>query len=429
MMTVGTLDLVGCGKDPVEPEPVPTVLAVHVRSRADSARIEQSNVVLYAAATREAVLRGMTNSDGIVYFQHDAGDYYLNISAQDFEEVPPPNVTAVPFFVAAHDTTTKTVYLDALEGSGATGFIVGFVQPAINNFLILTESQSNGQKYSTTSGPDGVFIVYNLPYDDYVLDALKSGYEMSASSSASLSSTASVDTVHLGVTEYVGSSLEGAVTFLASENSVVDITLLDPETRAVVPGLAVLNEASGLTYSITGIPDGEYEAWASLANDGYVIDPDWLFKNPGGLDVSFTTPIVSQLDFSVTDAITLQSPTNPAEATIPAMASAAVPTFRWNAYPSAKEYFIEVRDINGKRLWGGFNSDGTTNHAFIGANVTSIEYNFDGQLDAPTLEPGEIYRWQVWADLGTKTDSFVEQLISASEDLRGLFEIPADPAP
>lgn len=47
----------------------------------------------------------------------------------------------------------------------------------------------------------------------------------------------------------------------------------------------------------------------------------------------------------------------------------------------------------------------------------------------PALEPGGIDRWQVWAELETQADSFVEQLISASEDLRGLFEIPEDPAP
>jgi len=75
MTMVLVLDLVGCGNDPVELEPDPTVLAVTVRSRADSARIEDSNVVLYQAATREAVLRGMTNSDGVVYFQNEAGDY------------------------------------------------------------------------------------------------------------------------------------------------------------------------------------------------------------------------------------------------------------------------------------------------------------------------------------------------------------------
>ena len=102
----------------------------------------------------------------------------------------------------------------------------------------------------------------------------------------------------------------------------------------------------------------------------------------------------------------------------------AVPTFTWSAYPSAKEYFIEVRDIDGELLWGGFDASGAANHGFIGAGVTSVQYNFDGSTNVSTLDPSKIYRWQVWADLGTKSESFVEQLISSSEDLRGVFRVP-----
>ncbi len=417
--------LIGCGSDPIEPDPPPpTVASVVVRSVVDSTHVVSSNVVLYQAENREAVLRGMTNANGVVYFQIPSGDYYVNVSAQGFEAAPPENIAAVPFFVVAEDTTAQEIYLDEIEGVGNTGWVLGSIDPAVNNFLVLAESQTSGEKYSTTSGPDGVFVVFNLPYDSYTVDALKFGHQMVDPVDATVSSSAPVDTVRVGVTEYTGSSLQGAVTFLASENSIVDITLLDPETRSVVPGLAVENDASGLTYAMTGIPDGRYLAWASLKNDGYVIDPDWVFKNPGGLDVAFATAGATELNFSVTDAITLDSPTNPAENTLPAVTASTVPTFSWVAYPSAKEYFIEVRDVSGKLLWGGFESDGTVKHGFIGANVTSVEYNFDGRASVSTLEPGNIYRWQVWADKGTQADSFVEQLISASEDLRGLFQIP-----
>lgn len=420
--------IVGCAKDPVKP-PDPTILRVSVRSSADSTVVVNSNVVLYGAETAEAVVRGMTNKDGVVLFTCTTGDYYVNVSAQTFQAVPPENIAAVPFFVAPQDTTVQTIFLDVLEGAENTGFIVGSVEPAINNFLVLAKSETSAQKHSTVSGPDGIFVAYNLPFDNYSLDALKAGHQMTGPVSASVSATAPIDTVQIDVTEYPGSNLVGSVTFLASENSVVDIILLDPETRSVIPGLAVVNDASGLTYSMAGIPDGNYLAWASLRNDGYIMDPDWVFKNPDGLNVEFSTAASAELNFSVTDAITLVSPTNPSESTLPATADSAVPIFTWHAYPSAKEYFIEVRDLNGRLLWGGFDSDGTARHAFIGANVTSVAYNFDSQPSVPALEPGNIYRWQVWADLGTQLDSFVEQLISASEDLRGLFRIPDDPIP
>jgi hypothetical protein len=106
------------------------------------------------------------------------------------------------------------------------------------------------------------------------------------------------------------------------------------------------------------------------------------------------------------------------------MADSPVPIFRWLPYPSAKEYFIEVRDFNGNVLWGGINSDGTVNHAFISAAADSAVYNFDNQPGVPALVPGEVYQWRLWADKGTQADSFVEQLISSSEDLRGVFQVP-----
>ena len=370
------------------------------------------------------MLRGLTGADGTISFSVSAGNYYLNITAQGFNSVPLENITPIPFFVAWENFVARDVLLDVHPDAASTGYVLGFVDPAINNFLILAELQATQRKYHTASGPDGFFVLFNLPYGTYQMDALKSGFRMVSPVSATISSQADVDSVGIQVTVYQGSTLTGSVTFLASQNAVVDITLLDPDTRAVVPGLTVLSDATGLNYTIDGIPDGAYIAWASLRNDRYVIDPDWLFKNPGGLDIAFTTAETKQLDFSVTDVITLVSPTNPADNTIPVMADSQVPIFRWLPYPSAKEYFIEVKDFDGNILWGGINSNGTVNHAFIGAAADSAIYNFDDQQNVPALVPGEVYQWRLWADKGTQADSFVEQLISSSEDLRGVFQVP-----
>ncbi len=426
LMTVASF-AAGCGgaDNPVAPTPpAPGFAQITVRSAVDSSLVANSNVVLYRAETNEAVLRGLTGVDGTISFSVSAGNYYLNISAQGFNSVPLENITPIPFFVAWENLVAQDVLLDVHPDAGGTGYVLGFVDPTINSFLILAESQATQSKYHTASGPDGFFVLFNLPYGTYQMDALKSGFKMVSPVSATISSQTDVDSIGIQVTDYQGSTLTGSVTFLASQNAVVDITLLDPETRAVIPGLTVLSDATGLNYTIDGIPDGAYIAWASLRNDGYVIDPDWLFKNPGGLDIVFATAETKQLDFSVTDVTTLVSPTNPADNTIPAMANSQVPIFRWLPYPSAKEYFIEVRNFDGNVLWGGVNSNGTVNHAFIGAAADSAIYNFDNQQNVPALVPGEVYQWRLWADKGTQADSFVEQLISSSEDLRGVFQVP-----
>lgn len=423
----------GCGEDdPVAPPepPKPALLTVTVGGAPDSTRLVDANVVLYRADSREAVGRGMTDGEGTIVFQVPMGDYQLEVSAQAFEPTPPQGITPIPFYLAPGTTNSQEVLLLPLQEVADTGYVYGMLQPPLGNFLVTAEDQGSGDKYYTASGPDGVFVLYNLPFGDYSVEALKAGYQMSGPASAYLGVDAETDSVTLSVVEYAGSTLSGSITFLASENSVVDITLLDPETRAVIPGLSVKNSANNLTYRMVQIPDGDYLAWASFQNDGYVLDPDWLFKNPGGLDIGFASPGSAELDYSVTDAIILLSPTNPAESTSPALADDPVPTFSWAPYPSTKEYFIEVRDLGGRRLWGGFEADGTSNHAVIDAATTSVRYNFDEQPELPALQPGTVYQWRLWADKGTQMQGFVEQLISSSEDLRGLFRVPeAAPAP
>ena len=122
LFAVLALCIAGCGDDdPVEPAPpAPTVLRVVVRSAADSALIENSNVVLYRAETREAFVRGMTDSDGSILFNQQMGNYYVEVSAQGFETTPPENITPIPFFVAAEDTTIQDIFLDPREVTGGT---------------------------------------------------------------------------------------------------------------------------------------------------------------------------------------------------------------------------------------------------------------------------------------------------------------------
>ncbi|MEJ2103212.1 MAG: hypothetical protein P8X47_01400, partial [Ignavibacteriaceae bacterium] len=174
-------------------------------------------------------------------------------------------------------------------------------------------------------------------------------------------------------------------------------------------------------YSISNIPAGEYLAWASYKNDGYVMDPDWIFKNPGALFVSFAGDSSKERDFSVTDAITIISPTNPPEDITPAIADSIIPTFRWSAYPQTKEYIIEVRDINGELIWGGFKANGEIRHSQIPKEGTSVKFNFDGSA-LSQLQPGNIYQWRLYADDDAAPN--IQTLLSTSEDLMGLFVTP-----
>jgi hypothetical protein len=150
------------------------------------------------------------------------------------------------------------------------------------------------------------------------------------------------------------------------------------------------------------------------------MDPDWIRKF-GLPTVSFAAAGEdSTLDFSVTGAISIISPTNHPDTINPVAIATTTPTFKWEMYSGRQEYIIEVFDGRGNTIWGGFGPDGMPRHATIGAQQTEAAYNFDNSATQP-LEHGNNYRWKIFAD-GDPKDT-VYELISASEDLLGLFMV------
>ncbi len=408
-----------CNEDSsVEPDP-PTVIQVIVKSSADSSVIAGANVVLYNANTGESVSRTFSGNDGIAKFDNvSAGNFYSRISAQGFNEVPQGSVSPVPFSVSSGQTFSQTYYMDELQGT--FGKIEGTVIPNLSGFLIVATSAGMNTEYHTYSGPDGYFVLFNVPYNSYEVDAIKSGYQSANQPQVNLSAGSSSAKVQINVNQITGSTLTGKVTFLAAQNGIVDISLLDKISHSVVNGLTAMIDTSR-NYTINNIPAGEYIAWASYENDDYVMDPDWIFKNPGALNVSFTTDTSKVRDFSVTGAINIVSPTNPPNSITPALADSVVPTFYWNAYPQTKEYIIEVRDINGNLIWGGFTASGEIRHTQIPKEWNSVEFNFDGSA-LMQLQPGNIYQWRLYSD--DEATAGVQTLLSSSEDLMGLFTTP-----
>jgi uncharacterized membrane protein len=412
---------VGCSDDsnPVEPEKTTGTLKTIILSATNSSGIANANVVLYNADNNEAILRKSSASNGECSFECDPGNYFVRISAQGYNSSPPENNTPIPFAIDKGENLTREFNLNPLDVS-QPGQISGYVNPVVNNILVIAE-ESDGSRYSTITGPDGYFVLFNLPYGGYSLHAYKAGYEAETVVEKVLSASAPSATATITLKQVSGATLQGKVTFLASENSVVDISLVDPATLSAVPGLSTFSDTSGLDYEINNIPSGTFLAWASFMNDGYVMDPDWIFKNPGVLNVTFTEGDSLELNFSVTDAVIINSPTNPSDSIYAVIADSTTPTFNWDEYPSAKEYIIEVRKMNGEIIWGGFNADGSINHHKIDAQTSNVLYNFDGTA-SETLKAGEIYQWKIYAD--DDRNNGVQTLISASEDLLGIFEIP-----
>jgi len=407
-----------CSKDSSVTSVQPAAVHIIVKSYIDSSAVAGANVVLYNANSGEAKLRASSGTDGVVKFDNlSAGTFYVRIASQGFKELPAGNISPIPFSVTEGQTYSQSYFLDTLQG--IFGMIDGKVTPNQSGFLVVASSTNSGTEIHSYSGPDGYFALFNIPFGTYNAYAIKSGYQ-SDTTSVIISPEFPSKSIQIISNPVIGSTLKGMVTFLATPNGIVNISILDKNSMSVISGLTARID-SNRNYIINNIPSGDYVAWASYENDHYVMDPDWIFKNPGALNFTFTTDIDTELNFSVTGTIIILSPTNPDEEITPALADSIVPTFRWDSYPQAKEYIIEVRDLNGNLIWGGFTESGVIRHSQIPKELNSVEFNFDGSATFQ-LQPGEIYQWKIYADDDAAPN--VQTLLSSSEDLKGLFLTP-----
>ncbi len=429
--------LISCGNS-VKPAKTPSpVLEGWVLDAADSSAIAQANVIVYDANTNAPVTRTFTNTSGFYSFELDTGTYYLKVSAQNFQPSPPPGLAALPFDMLTDDTTQRSIYLDSSTQTTSGGSISGTVTnldfSGIGGVLITATDLTFTQAFSTTSGPHGFYIIYNVAPGSYYLQCYLAGYkQITCTTAVTVSAGVTNEKNDIILSPFTTATLSGQITFLASPNSVVDITCIHPITREAIPGLSTVNDTAGNkyqlttiplgTYQLTAIPPGSYIVWASYQNDGYVMDPDRILKF--GLPKITVTEATTSLDknFEVTDAVPIVSPSNDPDTIQPVLITTTHPTFVWEKYPSAKEYIIEVSNSHGTIIWGGFDST-IILHSQITAAQTSAAFNFDGSA-TDSLLIGETYRWKIYADKDAVQD--IQGLISMSEGLLGLFRVVAD---
>lgn len=422
----GLLFFAGCGKDNGNNPPPLTYGVISGKIidalSSSSAGIASANVVAYNASTNAPVTRTFSDAQGYYRLEVAGGTFYLKVAAQGFLPYPRGDAAPVSFDVPVNDTVVKDIYLTQDSQAGSTGSISGTVTAGATgtaDVLIVATRPSDSAAFSSVSGPGGVFVLYNVPAGSYNISCYIEGYSQIADTSVTVTAGSGIAGISLHLAACTNTRLTGQITFLASQNAQVDITLVHPVTRDAIPGLDTISDANK-NYSLSGIPAGTFLAWASYRNDGYVVDPDWIFKN--GLPyVTFTAiDTIKTLDFSVTDAITIVSPTNPTDSVYPIAVATVSPVFSWLKYSGAHEYIIEVFNSSGDRIWGGYDTAGTVLHTQIGQQDTSAMFNFDGSA-TDSLHDGESYRWKIYADNDATLN--VQGLISSSEDLRGLFKV------
>jgi len=109
----------GCGKDDNPVQPVnQTNLSITTLSSSDSSIIQAANVILFNANNGESVSRAFSNQQGVASFPDiQAGNYFVKISAQGFNQIPSQNLTPIPFSVLQDQSQTVNYYLAPYNGS------------------------------------------------------------------------------------------------------------------------------------------------------------------------------------------------------------------------------------------------------------------------------------------------------------------------
>ncbi|PMG75481.1 hypothetical protein BCU83_02960 [Vibrio breoganii] len=420
-VAVLSLFLMGCGDDDLYKTSIPIleegVLGVQILDidgvEVDGARIsifDDNNVFVTSA---------FTDSIGERSFELQEGVYTIKVAAQGYIPSPVQGGIAIPVQINGGEATDRSIPLTFDPNAANTTYIQGNAN--IRGNLVVISDDANA--YSTFTDSNGNYYLYNIPAgSNYKLTSYHTGYETDL-----LDVSLSVDTPILDKNINARQSsalpeLTGSVTFLATKNGTVDITVTLPETGDVIPG--AVTYTSG-TYTMNDLPKGQFKVWATYNNDGYVMDPDWIAKN-GGEDSALGLVVNSSnltKNFSVTGAVELVSPTNSLDEVTPKVISTTTPTFEWKAYSSAQDYAVEVTDIDGNLVWGGVEWSGdeaapiaTPKHGSIGS-VTSIKYNFDNNPETPSLEDGQLYKWSVTA-INTGNTA-----ISTSENQVGIIKV------
>jgi len=314
-----------------------------------------------------------------------------------------PTKDSDPWIIS--NTTTDVGLVQVPAGTG-TGSIAGVAEVADDHAGALVVAQQGGAGRTAVADTDGSYVIFNLDDGDWGLAGYALGHVYDGVNVTVSSGQQSSADLHLVGTS--PGSASGSVQIVnAPGGSVTSVILVvestfDPELvrGEAPPGL----RAGGVTgsWSISGVPPGDYAVLGAFANDGLVRDPDTSIS---GTDVLHITvgqgQDVSVDGFKLTGALEVLSP----GVDQPEAVSGPV-SLSWADDSSEDEYQVVVYDAYGNLAWSATEPRHTGDDPVL---------SYSGPL-----EPGMYY----WFRATSYKDGTP---ISMTEDLRGVFYAPGAP--
>ncbi len=356
--------------------------------------------------------------------------FTLKAAAQDYQPFPSGARVALPIQVSdaapdgAHyvvESALTQIGLIPLEDGDRTkisGKIVALADADTGNVGgVLVVAASGDAAFSGISDKSGNFTIFNVTEGDYVVQGYAADIQLDTEEVAV--AAAAVDGVTLNQIADALATVTGSIQLVnAPGGAMTSVILVVADTfdedaaRGEAPrGLrAPRTGEPNVTgeFTIEGVPVGTYKVLAAYENDGLVRDPD---TNIAGTDIltlevpAGETSVTVDSSFKVTEALATVGPgvDEPEAVDGP-------PELVWADDSSEDYYEVRVFDAFGNEVWNDLMVPSVS-----GGDNASIQY--EGPLD-----PGMYYQFRVtsWRSPGGQAAP-----IAATEDLRGVFYLPA----
>jgi hypothetical protein len=354
----------------------------------------------------------------------------LRVAAAGYQSFPTAPREALPIDLTEHqeDGDDALVVMNAATDVGLVplpGDSSGLatVNGSIEHDLApgaLVVAVQDGRAVSTAIADlDGAFTLFNVPAGDTQIEAYRAGLAVDAESISVEAADRLEDVVLEASTEGLA-RVTGSVNIVNAEGGLTTSVILVLEStfsespgiaRGIAPAGLRVADVSG-AFAIEDVPPGKYAVLAAFENDELVRDPD---EGIAGTDVVHIDVTAGEGEealpesFKITQALAMMSPGAEGLELLPAGED---PTFSWADDSSEDGYELRVFDAFGELV----------HEALDVARVSggeAVTYTWAGA----ELEAGMVYQIRVMSWREGRADGGGRSYISASEDLRGVFQI------
>ncbi len=339
-----------------------------------------------------------------IFQRSDAADY-LTFPTAPRVALPIDVASAVgdPPQLASSATDIGLVALPAGDRGTLSGRVIA--EAPIGTLVVAGGAANAGGGTTGLADYDGSYVVFNVPTGTVDVRGFKAGLQIPPVT-ADISTGEATAGVDLTATGEATATVTGSVQIVNGGNGtetsvilVVDETFVPDAARGEAPPGLRAHPVTG-SFSIAGVPDGNYVVLAAFENDNLVRDPD---TSIGGTSIVRITVAGGSVDlpegFKVTGSLDDVSPDD--EEIV-----SATPTFSWADDSGEDHYELRVFDAFGALVWEQLDVPGVS-----GNDAVQVEYA------GPPLQSGLLYQLRATSIKNGGSP------LSVTEDLKGTFVV------